>query len=89
MSHALETGDFSELPDPRLGKNYNEAEMFRMIETAAACVRHSAPMRPRMGQVILSVSLISSSFSKREDYGCDLRNCYCYCYFGALRLLEL
>jgi len=53
MSQALEIGDFDGLPDPRLEKNYNEAEMFRMIETAAACVRHSAAMRPRMGMVIL------------------------------------
>lgn len=48
---ALETGDFSELADPRLEKHYVEAEMYRMIEAAAACVRHSAPKRPRMVQV--------------------------------------
>lgn len=52
MFHALETGVFDELLDPKLGKNYNEIEMFRMIEVAAACVRHSAAMRPRMGQVM-------------------------------------
>ncbi|KAK9090417.1 hypothetical protein Sjap_023594 [Stephania japonica] len=48
---ALETGEVSELIDPRLEKKYVESEMFRMIETAAACVRHSAPKRPRMIQV--------------------------------------
>nr|XP_016504491.1 PREDICTED: proline-rich receptor-like protein kinase PERK8 [Nicotiana tabacum] len=26
--------------------------MFRMIEAAAACVRHSGPKRPRMSQVV-------------------------------------
>ncbi|KAD7479439.1 hypothetical protein E3N88_02575 [Mikania micrantha] len=36
--------------DPRLGKNYVQIEMFRMIEAAAACIRHLAPKRPRMSQ---------------------------------------
>ncbi|XP_034229411.1 proline-rich receptor-like protein kinase PERK13 isoform X2 [Prunus dulcis] len=49
---ALETGDLSELVDPRLEKHYVEAEMIRMIEAAAACVRHSALKRPRMAQVV-------------------------------------
>lgn len=31
--------------------------MFRMIEAAAACVRHSGPKRPRMVQVISPVSI--------------------------------
>lgn len=53
LLHALETGDLSELVDPRLGKQYVQSEMFRMVEAAAACVRHSAPKRPRMVQVIL------------------------------------
>lgn len=52
LIHALETGDFGELVDPRLEKHYVESEMFRMIEAAAACVRHSAPKRPRMAQVV-------------------------------------
>ncbi|KAG2313018.1 hypothetical protein Bca52824_024575 [Brassica carinata] len=33
-------------------KHYVENEVFRMIETAAACVRHSGPKRPRMAQVV-------------------------------------
>ncbi|KAL0651868.1 hypothetical protein Bca4012_094559 [Brassica carinata] len=49
---AIETGDFSELIDRRLEKYYVEHEVFRMIETAAACVRHSGPKRPRMVQVV-------------------------------------
>ncbi|KAJ0247618.1 Proline-rich receptor-like protein kinase PERK12 [Hirschfeldia incana] len=49
---AIETGDFSELIDRRLEKHYVEHEVFRMIETAAACVRHSGPKRPRMVQVV-------------------------------------
>lgn len=55
LIHALETGDFSELVDPRLDKHYVESEMFRMIEAAAASVRHSAPKRPRMVQVMLNI----------------------------------
>lgn len=51
LIHALEIGDCSELVDPRLENNYEKSEMFRMIEAAAACVRHSAPKRPRMVQV--------------------------------------
>ncbi|KAJ4867499.1 Proline-rich receptor-like protein kinase PERK12 [Raphanus sativus] len=49
---AIETGDCSELIDRRLDKHYVEHEVFRMIETAAACVRHSGPKRPRMVQVV-------------------------------------
>lgn len=52
LIQALETGDLSELVDPRLEKNYLEGEMLRMIEAAAACIRHSAAKRPRMVQVV-------------------------------------
>ncbi|KAI3976263.1 hypothetical protein MKX01_021805 [Papaver californicum] len=52
IASAIETGDFSELADPTLEKRYVESEMFRMAETAAACVRHSATKRPRMVQVL-------------------------------------
>ncbi|KAI3876247.1 hypothetical protein MKX03_028477 [Papaver bracteatum] len=52
IASAIETGDFSEFADPRLEKRYVESEMFRMAETAAACVRHSANKRPRMVQVL-------------------------------------
>lgn len=58
---ALETRDLSELVDPRLEKHYVEGEMIRMIEAAAACVRHSALKRPRMAQVILRRSSTSKS----------------------------
>ncbi|XP_072999515.1 proline-rich receptor-like protein kinase PERK8 [Typha latifolia] len=52
LTQVLETRNFEELVDPRLEKNYNEVEMTRMIEAAAACVRHSASRRPRMSQVV-------------------------------------
>ncbi|XP_043700765.1 proline-rich receptor-like protein kinase PERK8 [Telopea speciosissima] len=52
LNQALDSEDFEGLVDPRLENNYVRHEMFRMIEAAAACVRHSAPKRPRMGQVV-------------------------------------
>ncbi|XWS33988.1 hypothetical protein CRYUN_Cryun21dG0000700 [Craigia yunnanensis] len=52
LSHALDDEDFEGLADPKLGRNYVESEMFRMIEAAAASVRHSAAKRPRMGQFL-------------------------------------
>ncbi|CAN7087514.1 unnamed protein product [Brassica oleracea var. botrytis] len=52
LHKAIETGDFSDLVDRRLQNRYAENEVFRMIETAAACIRHSGPKRPRMAQVV-------------------------------------
>ncbi|KAG5380751.1 hypothetical protein IGI04_028593 [Brassica rapa subsp. trilocularis] len=52
LHKAIETGDFSDLVDRRLQNHYVENEVFRMIETAAACIRHSGPKRPRMAQVV-------------------------------------
>ncbi|KAL2519176.1 Proline-rich receptor-like protein kinase PERK10 [Abeliophyllum distichum] len=52
LSHALDTEEFEGLADPRLERNYVDSEMFRMIEAAAVCVRHSSAKRPKMGQVV-------------------------------------
>ncbi|CAA7036331.1 unnamed protein product [Microthlaspi erraticum] len=52
LSHAMETEEFTALADPKLGGNYVGAQMFRMIEAAAACIRHSAAKRPRMSQIV-------------------------------------
>ncbi|KAH9625067.1 hypothetical protein KSS87_010557 [Heliosperma pusillum] len=60
LPRAFDTGEFDGLVDPRLEKNYIESEMFRMIEAAAACVRHSASKRPRMGQVVRALSVSDS-----------------------------
>lgn len=51
LSHALETEEFAGLADSRLEGNYVAVDMFRLIEAAAACVRHSSAKRPTMGQV--------------------------------------
>lgn len=62
LIEAIEKGDISEIVDPRLEKRYVESEVFRMIETAASCVRHSALKRPRMVQVrIKSLDSIRSN----------------------------
>ncbi|KAJ0971554.1 hypothetical protein J5N97_019513 [Dioscorea zingiberensis] len=58
LLHALESGEFERLLDPRLENKYNKSEMFRMIEAAASCVRHSAPMRPRMIQVVRALDIL-------------------------------
>ncbi|KAL2344330.1 hypothetical protein Fmac_005615 [Flemingia macrophylla] len=52
LLRAIETRDFRKLTDPKLETHFVESEMLRMIEAAAACVRHSAPKRPRMVQVV-------------------------------------
>lgn len=52
LSRALDTGDLEGLVDPRLEMKLDEVEMFRMVEAAAACIRHSASRRPRMSQVL-------------------------------------
>ncbi|GJN17736.1 hypothetical protein PR202_gb04831 [Eleusine coracana subsp. coracana] len=51
LIRAIEHRDFGDLPDPRMEDKFDENEMFHMIGAAAACIRHSAAMRPRMGQV--------------------------------------
>ncbi|GMJ07820.1 hypothetical protein HRI_004451200 [Hibiscus trionum] len=61
LAEAIEHEDFKELVDPRLGKNYVKHEMFRMIEAAAACVRHSAAKRPRMSQVVRALDSLDES----------------------------
>ncbi|WRX20829.1 Protein kinase domain - like 10 [Theobroma cacao] len=61
LAEAIEHQEFEELVDPRLEKNYVAHEMFRMIEAAAACVRHSAAKRPRMSQVVRALDSLDES----------------------------
>lgn len=51
LGRALQKEEFDLLADPLLEQNYVGSEMFRMIEAAASCVRHSSAKRPAMGQV--------------------------------------
>ncbi|VAH55756.1 unnamed protein product [Triticum turgidum subsp. durum] len=59
LTQALETGNAGELLDPRLDKNFNEVELFHMIEAAAACIRYSAARRPRMSQVVRALDSLT------------------------------
>lgn len=77
LLHAIETGKFDGLIDLRLGKRYVESQMFRMIEVAAACVRHSAPKRPCMVQVIL-INPIQNSISTSLFLSCNSNGTWVY-----------
>lgn len=71
LTQALDKQDFAQIVDPRLEKNYVEHEVFRMIEAAAACVRHLAAKRPRMSQVhtnYLSLDSLSTIISSAITY---------------------
>ncbi|KAL3812629.1 hypothetical protein ACJIZ3_013897 [Penstemon smallii] len=61
LHQALETKDFGDLVDPRLEKNFVVEEMFRMIEAAAACVRHLASKRPKMSQIVRALDSLEDS----------------------------
>ncbi|KAJ6772083.1 PROLINE-RICH RECEPTOR-LIKE PROTEIN KINASE PERK10 [Salix koriyanagi] len=61
LNQAIENEEFESLADPSLEKNYIESEMFRMIEAAAACVRHSSSKRPRMGQVVRAFDTLAAA----------------------------
>nr|XP_048323628.1 proline-rich receptor-like protein kinase PERK1 isoform X2 [Ziziphus jujuba var. spinosa]XP_048323629.1 proline-rich receptor-like protein kinase PERK1 isoform X2 [Ziziphus jujuba var. spinosa] len=52
LVQARENDDFNALVDPRLQNDYDSSEMTRMAACAAACVRHSARLRPRMSQIV-------------------------------------
>ncbi|KAI4972728.1 hypothetical protein ZWY2020_003653 [Hordeum vulgare] len=52
LNRPIDEQEFEELVDPRLTGDYDDVEMFRMIEAAVACIRHSAARRPKMGQVV-------------------------------------
>ncbi|WRX32011.1 Protein kinase domain - like 10 [Theobroma cacao] len=52
LGRALEDDDFDALADPRLQGAYNKSEMACMVTCAAACIRQSAWLRPRMSQVV-------------------------------------
>ncbi|KAK8485813.1 hypothetical protein V6N11_012842 [Hibiscus sabdariffa] len=69
LIQALESGDCSELIDPRLEKHYVESEVLMMIEAAAACVRHSAAKRPRMALVVRALDFDGSDLSNGVKVG--------------------
>eukprot|EP01018_Ginkgo_biloba_P005171 Gb_23838 [translate_table: standard] len=48
----LESGNITELADPRLDGQYDEHQMQRMVLTASLCIRQSAIWRPSMSEVL-------------------------------------
>ncbi|KAL7094578.1 hypothetical protein ACP275_11G112900 [Erythranthe tilingii] len=52
LTQALDAQNFGDVVDSKLEKNFVDIEMFRMIEAAAACIRHSASKRPKMSQIV-------------------------------------
>ncbi|CAO2204138.1 unnamed protein product [Urochloa humidicola] len=66
LMDALDTDDFREVADPALECRFSKTEMRRMVEAAAACVRHSAAKRPKMVQVWRSLDV--------DDGSSDLTN---------------
>ncbi|XP_044983571.1 proline-rich receptor-like protein kinase PERK9 [Hordeum vulgare subsp. vulgare] len=72
LNRVIDEQEFEELVDPRLIGDYDDVEMFRMIEAAVACIRHSAAGRPKMGQVVrildsLTLNDVDLSNSGRRD----------------------
>ncbi|OEL16570.1 Proline-rich receptor-like protein kinase PERK12, partial [Dichanthelium oligosanthes] len=61
LMDALDTDDYREIADPALEGRFSKTEMRRMVEAAAACVRHSAAKRPRMVQVWRSLDVDEGS----------------------------
>ncbi|EEF46466.1 serine-threonine protein kinase, plant-type, putative [Ricinus communis] len=52
IDHALNSGDYTSLLDPKLEGNYDRSEMERMIYCAAACVYKPSERRPKMKQIV-------------------------------------
>ncbi|KAL1210306.1 Proline-rich receptor-like protein kinase PERK14 [Cardamine amara subsp. amara] len=52
LAKAISGERFDLVVDPRLEKNYDTSQMANMAACAAACIRQSASLRPRMSQVI-------------------------------------
>ncbi|GMI69005.1 hypothetical protein HRI_000569800 [Hibiscus trionum] len=63
LAESIKHENFEELVDPKLGNSYVKHEMYRMIEAAAACVRHSAAKRPRMSQVVRALDSLDDESS--------------------------
>ncbi|KAE8688998.1 Proline-rich receptor-like protein kinase PERK1 [Hibiscus syriacus] len=67
VTRALEDNDFEALVDLRLNGAYNNSKMATMVSCAAACIRQSAWLRPRMIQVVraleddISLTTLSNS----------------------------
>jgi hypothetical protein len=54
----LSSGDISDLLDPMLDVEHDEAEVRRMATAACLCLRRSARLRPPISQVSFSFQLV-------------------------------
>lgn len=52
LTRALADGNYDELADKLMEKNYDPNEMARMVACASASIRHSAKRRPKMSQIV-------------------------------------
>ncbi|KVI10723.1 putative proline-rich receptor-like protein kinase PERK6 [Cynara cardunculus var. scolymus] len=52
LMHASDGGSLEKMVDPRIKENYNREKMLRMVACAAACIRHSPRIRPKMSQIV-------------------------------------
>ncbi|KAL8037245.1 hypothetical protein ABFX02_11G027300 [Erythranthe guttata] len=52
----MESGNLSELVDPRLGGRYDVDQLYRVVLTASYCVRQSSIWRPSMTEVLKMVT---------------------------------
>ncbi|KAL0721531.1 hypothetical protein Bca4012_036130 [Brassica carinata] len=48
----LEKSSVEEIVDPKLGNEFDETEMKRVMQTASMCIHHVAAMRPDMNQLV-------------------------------------
>ncbi|KMZ56377.1 Protein kinase superfamily protein [Zostera marina] len=69
---ALETRNMRDLSDPKLGENFNENEMQRMIIIASQCISRTSRMRPRMRKVILFLENHGTETDIRNGFGPEL-----------------
>ena len=51
MKPLLEKSSLEEIVDPKLGNDFDETEMRRVMQTASMCIHHVATMRPDMNRV--------------------------------------
>ena len=63
FARPLLIGRLEEVIDPRLDGRFEEAEMKQMAEVASLCIRSSAALRPRMGQVVQMLQSSDMGFS--------------------------
>lgn len=77
----LNEGDVKQVIDPRIGEDYDVAQLSRLAFAASLCIRASPIWRPTMGEVIIFLVQFKfqlSAMSKTNDYTHEiLVSCYC------------